>query len=346
MFETITPESIKENILNELEQVDVREGSYTNNLVSPTALAIWKLYDSLNALIPMVYVDETSGVYIDKKAANYGITRKSGTKASAVLHFTGVDGKVVPKGAVFLTGDGLEFVIESAVTLTAGAASTTAIAAEAGEAYNVLSGSITQQIVSISGLTGVTNEAAVGGTDPESDKSLVERLYAYLRKPATSGNVYHYEQWALAVDGVGGVKVAPLWNGPGTVKVLIVNPAKAPVDQEVVTRCADHIDQNRPIGATVTVESASALTINVEATITIESTTTKSAVKEAFANSLNAYLQSIAFEKYELIYNRLAFMLLDIEGVIDYADLTVNGGTSNITIAANEVPVAGMVVIS
>ncbi|ACL22807.1 Baseplate J family protein [Desulfitobacterium hafniense DCB-2] len=346
MFETITPESIKENILNELALVDVREGSYTNNLVSPTALAIWKLYDSLNALIPMVYVDETSGVYIDKKAAHYGITRKSGTKATAVLHFTGVDGKVVPKGTVFLTGDGLEFVTESAVTITAGAARTTAIAAEAGEAYNVPGGSITQQIVSISGLTGVTNDAAVGGTDPESDKSLVERLYAYLRKPATSGNVYHYEQWALAVDGVGGVKVAPLWNGPGTVKVLIVSPAKAPVDQEVVTRCADHIQQNRPIGAAVTVESASALMINVEATITIESTTTKSAVKEAFANSLNAYLQSIAFEKYELIYNRLAFMLLDIEGVIDYEDLTVNGGTSNITIAANEVPVAGMVVIS
>lgn len=346
MFETITPESIKENILNELALVDVREGSYTNNLVSPTALAIWKLYDSLNALIPMVYVDETSGVYIDKKAANYGITRKTGTKATAALHFTGVDGKVVPKGTVFLTSDGLEFVTESAVTITAGAARTTAIAAEAGEAYNVPGGSITQQIVSISGLTGVTNDAAVGGTDPESDKSLVERLYAYLRKPATSGNVYHYEQWALAVDGVGGVKVAPLWNGPGTVKVLIVSPAKAPVDQEVVTRCADHIQQNRPIGAAVTVESASALMINVEATITIESTTTKSAVKEAFANSLNAYLQSIGFEKYELIYNRLAFMLLDIEGVIDYEDLTVNGGTSNIAIAANEVPVAGTVVIS
>ncbi len=345
MFETITPESIKENILNELELVDVREGSYTNNLVSPTALAIWKLYDSLNALIPMVYVDETSGVYIDKKADNYGITRKSGTKATAVLHFTGVDGKVVPKGTVFLTADGLEFVTESAVTITAGAASATAIAAEAGEAYNVPAGSITQQIVSIPGLTGVINDAAVGGTDPESDKSLVERLYAYLRKPATSGNAYHYEQWALAVDGVGGVKVAPLWNGPGTVKVLIVSPTKAPVDQDVVTRCADYIQQNRPIGAAVTVESASALTINVEATITIESTTTKSAVKEAFANSLNAYLQSIAFEKYELIYNRLAFMLLDIEGVIDYADLTVNGGTSNITIAANEVPVTGMVVI-
>ena len=346
MFETITPESIKENILNELALVDVREGSYTNNLVSPTALAIWKLYDSLNALIPMVYVDETSGVYIDKKAANYGITRKTGTKATAALHFTGVDGKVVPKGTVFLTSNGLEFVTESAVTITAGAASTTAIAAEAGEAYNVPGGSITQQIVSISGLTGVTNDAAVGGTDPESDKSLVERLYAYLRKPATSGNVYHYEQWALADDGVGGVKVAPLWNGPGTVKVLIVSPAKAPVDQEVVTRCADHIQQNRPIGAAVTVESASALMINVEATITIESTTTKSAVKEAFANSLNAYLQSIAFEKYELIYNRLAFMLLDIEGVIDYEDLTVNGGTSNIAIATNEVPVAGTVVIS
>ena len=39
-------------------------------------------------------------------------------------------------------------------------------------------------------------------------------------------------------------------------------------------------------------------------------------------------------------------MLLDIDGVIDYTSLTVNGGTTNITIGDDQVPVVGTVVIS
>lgn len=346
MFNDKTPESIKAEILADISVADTREGSYTNDLVGPVALEFWKLYDSMKALIPMVYVDETSGEYIDKKAGDYGIVRKQGTKAFASMHFIGSDGAVVPQGTVFLTSDGLEFVTAESVTIEGGVASTLVNATEVGEKYNVTAGAITQQIVSISGLSSINNDQAIGGTNPESDKSLVERLYNYLQKPATSGNVYHYEQWALEVDGVGGVKVAPLWNGAGTVKVLIVGPDKTPVDIAIVTQCTEHIEQFRPIGATVTVISADGLMINVAATVIIESTTTKAAVQAAFESSLTTYLQSIAFDKYEIVYNRIAFMLLDINGVIDYSSLTINGGSANIIISDNQVPVLGTVVIN
>jgi uncharacterized phage protein gp47/JayE len=325
---------------------DTREGSYTNDLVSAVALELWKFYNSLNALIPIVYVDETSGEYIDKRAAYYGIIRKPGTKATTILTFTGTDGTVIPKDTVFLTADGLQFVTTETATIANGTASVTASAAEVGEVYNVPAGTITQQIISISGLSTVTNTAAIGGTDPESDASLVARLYNYLQKPASSGNIYHYEQWALEVDGVGAVKVVPLWNGPGTVKVIIAGPDKGPVDAAVVANCAEHIESCRPIGATVTVVSAQSLPIDVSATVELESTTTKDIVQEAFTERLAEYLRNIAFDKYEVVYNRIAYMLLDIDGVIDYSSLTVNGGTANITIGADQVPVAGTVVIN
>ena len=44
--------------------------------------------------------------------------------------------------------------------------------------------------------------------------------------PATSGNVYHYQQWALEVSGTGAAKVFPLADGPGTVTVLVVDSDK------------------------------------------------------------------------------------------------------------------------
>lgn len=346
MFEDKTPESIKSEILSGLSLTDTREGSFISEMVAPVALEIWKLYDSLNALIPIAYPDETSGEYIDKKAANYGITRKPGTKASAVMTFTGTDGTIIPAGTVFLTADGLEYETIASATIASGTATATAKSVEVGELYNVAAGTITQQTKSITGLSSVTNAAATGGTDAETDASLVERLYAYLQKPASSGNVYHYEQWALAVPGVGGAKVTPLWDGPGTVKVLIVGSNKQSVDETIVTNCAAYIEDHRPIGATVTVLSATGLSIDVSASITVDSSTTKETVKTAFESSLTVYLQGIAFDKYELVYNRIAFMLLDIDGVIDYSDLTVNGGTTNITIGADEVPIVGTVVIN
>lgn len=347
MYEDLTVESIKTDIIGRLTtDVDTREGSYTNDMISTVALEIWTALQSLDAVIPIAFVDETSGEYIDKRAAEYGITRKAGTKATADMTFTGTDGTIIPAGKVFLTTDGLQFETDEAVTIASGTATVTATAAAVGDEYNIGAGALTVQLNSLAGLTIFTNDAAEGGSDPETDAALLARLQDFMRNTATSGNVAHYKQWATAVDGVGDAKVIPLWDGAGTVKVLIVGNDKGPVDSAIVTACADYIEANRPIGATVTVISAVALTVNVTADVEIDSSTTLETVEEAFTEALEEYLQSIAFSKYTLVYNRIAYMLLDIPGVTDFNTLTVNSGTVNITIADDEVPVAGTVVIT
>jgi len=348
MYENLTVEQIKNDILNRISSdLDKSEGSFINDMVSGVAYEIWKVYQSMDALIPIAFVDETSGEYIDKRAAEYGIKRKPGTKAEVALSFTGTDGTVIPKGKIFVTSEGLQFETSEDVTIENGAASVTATAVEIGSEYNVEVETITGQLISLSGLTSVTNlEPATGGADPETDAALVKRLYDYLQNPATSGNAAHYRQWALEVDGVGAAKVIPLWNGPGTVKVLIVGNNNEPVDQSIVEKCRVHIEENRPIGATVTVVSAEGLPINVSVSVIIDSTTTLENVRDSFEEALRVYLRSIAFSKYTLVYNRVAYMLLDIPGVIDYTSLTINGGTTNITIGDDQVPVLGTVVIS
>lgn len=347
MYESITVENIKSDILSRLSvDINTSEGSFINDMVSTVALEIWKTYQSLDALIPISFVDETSGQYIDKRCAEYGIIRKAGTKATTTLSFAGTDGTVIPEGKVFLTSDGFEFETNETVTIVSGAAEVIATAVEIGTAYNVDAGEINRQLVNISGLTTVISSAATGGTDIETDASLVKRLYEHMQNPATSGNAAHYKQWALEVEGVGDAKVTPLWDGPGTVKVLIAGSDNGPVDSTIVENCEINIESNRPIGATVTVISASGLAINVEAIVTIEESTTVEAVKIAFESSLDEYLKSIAFLKYTIVYNRIAYMLLDIPGVIDYVTLEINGGISNIEIGEDQVPVIGTVVIT
>lgn len=345
MYENITAESIKQNILGAMQtDVDKREGSYTSNLVAPASTELWKIYTALNALLPIAFVDKTSGEYIDKRTSEVGITRKPGTKAHVQLTLTGDAGTTIPAGMVFLTLDGLEYVTAADVLMLSGAASVEADAADVGESYNVPAGSIVNQYNSIAGLSAVTNQqAAIGGTDPETDESLVDRYYAYLQKPPTSGNVHDYEKWALEVNGVGAVKVTPLQYGPGTVGVLIVGPQKQPVDKDVVTACAIHIEEERPVGATVTVASASALSISVTAKVTTDGSVTPDSVQASLMAELGDYLKSIAFKSYTVLYNHVGYLLLGIVGVSDYTGLTVNGGTVNVSVSPDQVPVLGTV---
>lgn len=347
MYENMEVEDIKSNIVGKITtDIDVREGSFTNDMISAVAYEIWKTYQALDGIIPIAYINEASGEYIDKRCAEYGITRKPGTKAVATLHFTGGNGIVIPEGKVFLTVEGREFITDKMVTILYGTASVTATASDIGEEYNVEAGAITGQYANLSGLSTVTNEVATGGSNAETDAALVARFYNHLQKPATSGNIAHYRQWALEVNGIGNAKVMPLWDGPGTVKVLVVGNGNEPVDSTIVTKCAERIEEYRPIGAEVTVISAEGLDVNISASISIDSSTTKEIVLDNFKEALEDYLRSIAFTNYTVVYNRIAYILLDIKGVVDYSELTVNGEIENVAIGSDQVPILGTVVIS
>ena len=346
MYEHLTPEYIKADILNDFELADTREGSYTNTLVSPVAYEMWKFYMALNAVIPMVYIDEKSGIYIDKKAAHYGIERKPGTKAQAVVEIAGDDGTLIIAGKVFLTGDSLQYALDTDVVITDGLAHCSLTAVENGEKYNVPAGAIFRQMQNQTGITRVESAAAIGGTDAESDTSLVNRYYDFLRRPPTSGNIAHYEKWAREIDGVGAAKVIPLWNGPGTVKVLIAGDHNQPVDAAIVESVTSHIEKVRPIGADVSVESASGHTINVAASVAILPTTDIYTVEEAFSAALTLYFESISFTQYLVVYNRIGYILLGIPGVVNYTDLTINGAAIDIPLSINEVPVIGAIEVA
>ncbi len=346
MYEELTVEEVKNDILSRMStDIDVREGSFTNDMISGVAYEIWKAYQSLDTMISIAFVDETSGEYIDKRCAEYGITRKGGTKATTTLTVLGVNGTVIPKGKVFLTADGLQYTTNNNAAIENGSVIITATAAEVGEDYNVAAGTITRQFVNSSGIMSVTNTPAAGGTNPETDEALMARLRSYQRRPTTSGNETHYKQWALEVSGCGNAKVFPLWNGPGTVKVLVINEDMA-IDPSLPDIVAAHIEAVRPIGAAVTVESPSGLTINIAADVVLDGSKALADVQAAFATALTAYLKGVVFETYSVSYAKIGSLLLSTEGVGDYNDLFVNSGTANISIASDEMPITGTIMLT
>lgn len=347
MFDDISPESLKAQLLSGLSGWSTQPGSFADIIVSAAAFEIWKCYAAMDALLPMFYIDESSGEYIDRQCAAYGITRKPGARATVSLSLTGDAGTLIPAGTGFCTADGYCFLTDGAVRLQNGTGAATATAEQVGTVYNVPVGTVVSPKFIIYGLSAVSNpQAAAGGIDAESDGSLVNRFYAQLRTPPTSGNAYHYKQWALEVTGVGYAKVLPLWSGPGTVKVLLAGNDGRTVNTGTVTAAVENIEAKRPIGAVVTVAPAAELKINVLATVTVDGSTTKEKVRFKLAEAVDEYLKSLIFAGYTVNYNRISFLLLSIPGLMDFSALTVNGGTGNISVADGQIPVINTVEVT
>lgn len=364
MFEDRTQANIKAEALALLSPeagVSALAGSYADATLGAVAGQLSEFYQVLPAVVSMLFVDEYSGPYIDLVGSTYfNITRRPGTKARCDLTLNGDAGMVLPAGTVFLTRSGLEFLLLEAVTIPQTGTGTGVLeAAETGAAYNVGAGEINRMYINAVGLSSYTNGQASGGTDAESDAALLARIRERREKPANGANGWQYRQWALSVAGVGDAKVVELAQGPGTVGVTIVDSNMAPASPEIVEACQALLDAQRPVGATVTAAAPEKVELDVSARVVITAATTAETVRETFTARLKEYLAGVIKAKYDtiyyspeedtaytVIYNRILALLLTIDGVENATSLTVGGGTSDVTIQANQVPVAGTVEVT
>lgn len=328
------------------DDIDKRPGSVTYDLTGPAAIEFESAYVELDFTLDKGLPDTAYGEYLDRVVAALGITRKPAVKATGELTFSGVDTTLIPKGTeAYTEGDNpVYFVTTADGAISNGTVTVPAEAKVGGKDGNVAAGMVTLTTGNLTGVTGVTNEKPfAGGVDEETDEALRERYYDRARRPITSGNANHYRAWAMEVAGIGEAHVYPLWAGNGTVKVVVIDGNKRPPTPEKVEEVAQHIETVRPIGATVTVVGAKEFKVNVSATLTVEPGTSIATVTSAVQASLSAYLTAIAFKESIIRISRIANMILDVDGVIDYANLLVNSGTGNLTIPDESVAVMGTV---
>lgn len=340
-----TKEEILARMLSNIsDEYDKTEGSFFYDAEMPVAIELETMGENADALLDKGFAETATGTYLDKKVGEQGLTRKAAVKATTTVTITGSPGASIVVGNK-VASDTVTFLVTEAKAIAAGkTAMDVAVECEvAGSLGNVIAGAIKYFPVTIAGLTAVTNAAAVtNGYDEETDDDLRQRYYVKVQTPATSGNKYHYLNWAKSVTGVGDARVIPLWNGNGTVKVIIINSNKRAADSTLVTSVSDYIEDVRPIGATVTVESAAELAIDVSATLSLQTGYALADVKVAIEANLTQYLKDIAFVETYVSYAKVGSLILETEGVLDYSALTVNTGIANITISDSQVAVLGV----
>jgi uncharacterized phage protein gp47/JayE len=336
VFEAMTYENIMNDMLSRVtSDIDKREGSIIYDALAPCALHLSNIYFYLDTFVDLVSGDTAVGEYLDKVVADYGITRKTATYAVRKINTSGP----VNIGTRWGT-NGIVYTVTSLVSTGV----YSAICGTAGNIGNLYSGAL-ENIDNVFGITATLGDITTSGEDEETDDALRERFYSKVQSTSSSGNVADYKNWALSVSGVGKAKVFPLWNGAGTVKVLIVN-SNMEIDEPLETTVATFIETVRPIGATVTVDSPTGLTIGVTANIILDGTKTLADVKTAFTAALTAYLKETVFDTYTVSYAKVGSLLLAVEGVQDYNTLQVNGGAVSITLTEAQMPITGTITLT
>lgn len=340
----IIQERLLANISNEY---DKSEGSFFYDAEVPVAIELESSYDEQESILDKGFVDTAADEYLDRKVAEQGIYRKLATKATGQITISGSEGSIINIGDT-VASDTVTFIsTENKVIDNTGYININVECEVAGSIGNVPINAIKNFPITLSGLTSViNNNAFTNGYDEETDEELRQRYYDKVRTPATSGNKYHYINWAKEVNGVGDAKVFPLWNGNGTVKVVIANSNKRAADITLVNNVATHIEDNRPIGATVTVESAVEKSININVTLTVDTKNyTLDLIKASIESNLTKYFKDIAFIKTYVSYASIGNLIYNVPGVIDYSNLLINTATANIPMGDTEIPVLGGVVI-
>ena len=336
MFEAMETESIKSNILSYLEHWSTEEGSFADSLVAPIAYEIWKCFQQMDALFPLLCLDADSGEYIIKRCADYGVYRREGTKAAGQVLLTGTAGTSLPAGTVF-TKDGLLFTLDTAAVLADAAVSAGVTAESAGKAYNLAEGDILVPLSAVSGLSGIAAaEDFEGGTDTESTEEMRQRLLYILQKTPASGNAADYKVWATTVPGVQNAIVTPLKDGPGTVEVILIGEDNTAVGDAVLEEARAYIEAQRPIGATVTVKSCEAAEINIAVELLAEDGVLLRTIQTQIEENIKTYFAT--FDGDTIYYSRITQLCMNADGVKNIASLTINGAEEDEALSYYQVP--------
>lgn len=144
------------------------------------------LYQDVDGAYHNGFIDDATGVSLDRLAINFGLHRNPAQQATVELSFEGTPGYTITAPMTYGTEDGINFDLYDDVVLEddgtgVGRGTGWANAEEMGEASNVAAGLITVRVDDVEEVTAVTNaNAASGGMSIESGTSLRERIHSQI----------------------------------------------------------------------------------------------------------------------------------------------------------------------
>lgn len=296
------------------------------------------LHGHLEFLGRQIFPDLSEEEFLLRHAALYGITRTEPTVSRANITFSGTNGTLVPTGTLLTNSAGVEYALDSGVTISGGTATGAVTSTMMGAATRLVVGALLTLQSPVAGVNATAPVATIlqDGDDTERLEALRIRLLEYLAEPAHGGTVADYIAWAKEIAGVTRVWVEPMGLGPGTVLVYFARDndtggaAPAIPDAGEIAAVQAKLDAEAPAHATVTVGTL----VDRPVTIDVHLTPFTPEVSSAAEAQINDYLGTVAPGSTILI-SALRTAIGNTPGLTDY---TLDIPSANITLAANELP--------
>ncbi|MGN9164975.1 baseplate J/gp47 family protein [Tissierellaceae bacterium HCP3S3_D8] len=357
MFKDKTFENILQRMMDRVpNKYDKRQGGIIYNALAPAAAELTQMYIDLGLIEDRTYADTSTGDDLTRRASERGINRYSATKAirKGIFKTNNNLPLNIPIGSRY-TGDDLNYkVIEKIKD-----GEFRLECEEDGAKGNVYVGTLIP-IEYINGLVSAElADILIPGEDEEDDESLRKRYFESLESQAFGGNIADYKKKTNEINGVGGVKVYPVWDGGGTVKLVIINSDFNKPSQELIDYVQNEIDPIEyqgegvgiaPVDHVVTVEGVKERIVNVETKIAFQEGYTWKDVEDSFKGAINGYFDELkkSWQDESNLVIRISYIetrVLGLPGILDIQNTKLNGVNENLVLSDVEIPSLGEVVI-
>lgn len=353
MYEEQTHELILRRMLERVPaKFDKREGSIIWDATAPASIELQNFYISLDVVLSEVFADTASREYLIKRCAERGITPKPASYAIVKGEFTPATVDVLGKR---FSHEDLNYIVTEKISDGLYQLQCETIGSEPNGQ--------TGRLIPIDYIDGLETanivEVIVPGEDEEDTETLRARYFASLKSEAYGGNLLDYQTKVLSIAGVGGCKIysGAEWNGGGTVLVVVQDSEFGVPTDEFVNDIQEMIDPEAncgegkgiaPIGHFVTVVPVNVTTVNVEVGIVYNTGYSWETVKPAVEDAVDKYLAGLneRWQNNDHIVVRIAHLesaLLDVPGILDIQNTSINGYESNLSVDKDSLVVRGTV---
>ena len=356
MYEDKTVENILNDMLSQFGP-DVRtdEGSLAWNACAKMADALETFYEELESIRENITPDTMDLEHLILYAPQVGVEYKEAT--SAIVK--GVFSQAIDKGKQFYCGD---------YTYTCGdlIPDTTynylMTCDQEGTAPNTNTGALVPIDYVEDYQGGSITEIIVLGTDDEDEEVFRDRILDSFGTKAFGGNKADYTNFIDAMDDVGACKPKRRESDSPWINVWILDSNLGVPSASIISEVQDAVDPTvssgegdgmAPICHHVQILAATGVTVNVSATITLDTGYTVDAVKDSIRAAINEYLYTLrqSWENNALtsIVVRVAQIesrILSVEGVLDVTGTAINSSAENLTLTYEKVPIMGEVTLN
>lgn len=356
MFELFTYEKLMQRCLARVpDNMDKREGSVIWDALAPACAELELAYICMEYALNQGFADTAEEPFLSRRTAERGITPNPATYAVLKGVFTPANADV--SGKRFNLG-ALNYVVGDAVTGEAGAYQM--ICETAGAIGHKTLGTMLP-IEYVDGLETATATAIlIPGEDEEDMEDMRARYFETFNQKPYGGNVKDYKDKVESIDGVGGCRVTPIWQGGGTVKCTILDSTYSAASQTLIDNVKEIVDPVEfegegygvaPIGHTVTIDTAGETTANVNLVVEFDTGYTWENMLADITAAVEGYLLELRtdWKNHKTGYNtvvriaQIETRVLALDGVLDVTSTKINGSANNLSVTDNKIPVLGVI---